>query len=84
MSHYYEEISDTDILGGQLRACIARAADQPFAPASLIAQLKQILKQHTALAPDERPAINHLVVSECEKTGTALLTEEEVDQWWSA
>jgi hypothetical protein len=50
----------------------------------LVSQLKQILKQHTALTVAERPVINHLVVNECEKNGTALLTEEEVDQWWSA
>jgi hypothetical protein len=82
---HQEAISDADILAGQLKACIAKAADQPFAPAILVPQLKQILQRHTALtASAERPAINHLVVRKCEKTGTALLTEEEVDQWWSA
>lgn len=82
--HIYrqESISDTDILAGQLRACIAKAADKPFAPALLIPQLKEILQQYTALPATERPAINHMVVNECEKTGTALLTEDEVDQWW--
>ncbi|QKJ32840.1 hypothetical protein HQ865_24815 [Mucilaginibacter mali] len=80
--HHQESISDTDILTGQLKACIAKAADKPFAPAVLIPQLKQILQQYTAFAATKRPAINHLVVNECEKTGTALLTEEEVDQWW--
>jgi hypothetical protein len=80
---YHEEaITDTDILAGKLKACIIKAADKPFAPAILIPQLKKILKEHQHIAASERPPINHLVVNECEKTGTALLTEEEVDQWW--
>jgi len=48
----------------------------------LIPQLKQILWEYESIAALDRSAINHLVVNECEKTGTALLTEEEVDQWW--
>lgn len=77
-----ESISESDILAGQLKACIAKAADKSFAPAILIPQLKQILQEHTELAVAERPFISHLIVAECERTGTALLTEEEVDQWW--
>jgi hypothetical protein len=80
---YHEEtVSDTDILAGKLKACIIKAADKPFAPAILIPQLKQILQEHHHIAASERLAINHLIVNECEKNGTALLTEEEVDQWW--
>jgi hypothetical protein len=77
-----ESINESDILAGKLKVCIAKAADKPFAPAVLTPQLKTILQQHTDFAATERPSINHLVVNECEKTGTALLTEEEVDQWW--
>ena len=80
---YHEEvITDTDILAGKLKACIIKAADKPFAPANLIPQLKEILREHQQIAASARPAINRLVVGECEETGTALLTEEEVDQWW--
>lgn len=75
--------SDTDHLATRLKACIAIASEKPFAPAVLIPQLKKILQEHPELAATERPAINELIVNECEKTGTALLTEEEVDQWWS-
>jgi hypothetical protein len=80
--HHEESITDSDILAGKLKACITKSADKPFAPAILIPQLKQILQEHQYIAASERPAINHQVVDECEKTGTALLTEEEVDQWW--
>jgi hypothetical protein len=77
-----ESITDNDIIAGKLKACIAKAADKAFAPDALILQLKQMLHEHPDTAATDRPAINHLVVVECEKTGTALLTEEEVDQWW--
>jgi len=80
--YHGEIISNTDFLVGELKACIARAADKPFAPAVLIPQLKLILLEYQSIAVSERPTINHLIVDECEKTGTALLTEEEVDQWW--
>lgn len=79
-----ESVTKTDILTGQLKACIAKAADKPFAPATLILQLNGILQQHKDLAITARPAINHLIVKECEKTGTALLTDDEVDQWWES
>jgi hypothetical protein len=80
---YHEEaITDTDILSGKLKACIIKAADKPFAPAILITQLKKILQEHQYIPAPDRPAINRLIVNECEKNGTALLTEEEVDQWW--
>ena len=80
--YHGEIISNTDFLSGELKACIARAAEKPFAPAVLIPQLKQILLEYESIAAPERSAINQLIVVECEKTGTALLTEEEVDQWW--
>ena len=80
--YHVEMISNVDFLAGELKACITRAADKPFAPAVLIPQLKQILLEYQSIAVSERPTINHLIVDECEKTGTALLTEEEVDQWW--
>ncbi|MBL4674953.1 MAG: hypothetical protein JKY70_01910 [Mucilaginibacter sp.] len=66
-------------------ACIEQAADEPFAPAILIPKLKIMLNEHPGIAatPD-REKINAFVARECEKTGTALLSESEVDRWWSA
>lgn len=77
-----EIVSNIDYLTGELKACIANAAGKPFAPAVLIPQLKQILLEYQSITAPERSAINHMLVNECEKTGTALLTEGEVDQWW--
>jgi hypothetical protein len=80
-----EPITGYDHLSGELKACIARAADKPFAPAILIPQLKKTLQiPCEGIASTDRDAINELIVNECERTGTALLTEDEVDQWWSS
>jgi hypothetical protein len=77
-----KSICESDVLATQLKASIAKAADKPFAPALLISQLKQILQEHQHIAAAARPDVNRLIVNECKKNGTALLTEEEVDQWW--
>ena len=78
-------INEYDHFAGELKACIAKSADKPFAPAVLIPQLKKILQlPREGIASIDRDAINTLIVNECEKTGTALLTEDEVDQWWSS
>jgi|GEM_PF-6872520 len=73
-----------DIISLKLKAVIERAADQPFAPALLIPQLQQLLQEPQTFSAAEKAAISHLIVAECENTGTALLTEEEVDQWWKS
>lgn len=78
------ELAEYDHLAAELKGCIAKAADKPFAPDSLIPQLKKILKaQPETTGQTDRQLINELIVNECEKTGTAMLTEDEVDQWWS-
>jgi len=70
-------------LNRHLIACIGKAAGKPFAPAVLIPQIKKILQDNAALSNiAQRPGINELIVRECENTGTALLTEDEVDTWW--
>src|ERR1700733_8150474 len=67
-----EALTGYDHLAAELKACIAKAADRPFAPASLIPQLKKILKtQPEVTGQTDRTAINELIVNECEKTGTA-------------
>jgi hypothetical protein len=82
--YHREAVTDIDIFTGKLKACITKAADKPFSPAILIPQLKIILKENQHITTSDRPAINQLIVNECEKTGTALLTKEEVDQWWGS
>lgn len=75
----------TRSLANRLTECIDQAADEPYAPATLTSQLKKILNDYPDIAATtDREAINALVANECEKTGTALLSESEVDTWWSA
>ena len=75
--------ADTEIITTQLKTVIQAASGKPYAPAALIPQLKKILQAFLDIAASPyREAISELVVQECEKTGTALLTEDEVDQWW--
>lgn len=78
-----DSLAESDDLIRQLKQCIQVASEKPFSPAPLVTQLKKIVQTGTSLQHSpHRPAINELIVAECERTGTALLTEEEVDQWW--
>ncbi|MES2376064.1 MAG: hypothetical protein V4553_05785 [Bacteroidota bacterium] len=82
---YEEPLLSQFELANELTECIASATDKPFAPAILIPKLKKILNDYPDVAAiPEREEINALIVRECEKTGTALLSESEVDMWWSA
>lgn len=79
-----DSLSETDSLIGQVKQVILAASGKPFSPAILLPQIKKLLRANPGLRHSpHRPAINELIVAECERTGTALLTEDEVDQWWS-
>ncbi|MDB4921836.1 hypothetical protein [Mucilaginibacter sp.] len=79
-----DSMAEADELIGKIKQIILAAADKPFAPAVLIPQLKKLFRGHVSLKTSpHRPAINELVVSECERTGVAGLTEDEADEWWS-
>ena len=78
-----DSIKEADQLIGQIKQCIQTASEKPFAPAVLIPQIKKLFRDNPSLQDSpHRPAINELVVSECERSGTALLNEDEVDRWW--
>ena len=79
-----DSITQADTLMKLVKNCIAAASDEPYARIVITRHIKKIFKEHTSLKNSpHRPAINELVVAECKKTGTVLLTEDEVDQWWS-
>ncbi|SDF45220.1 hypothetical protein SAMN05216464_11860 [Mucilaginibacter pineti] len=78
------DLEDADELIGKLKRSIHGASEKAYAPGNLVNQLKNIFKAYASLKKSpHRPAINELVVSECERTGTAELSEDEVDEWWS-
>jgi hypothetical protein len=79
-----EDFAEAEKFIRQVKACIKNASGKPFAPAILIPQIKKLFRENPELLNSpQRPAINELIVQECESTGTALLTEDEVDQWWT-
>jgi hypothetical protein len=84
--HYPDEdILQADELTLSVKALIATASGKSYAPDQLVPQLKAVFKKHSVLTNSPyRPAINELVASECERTGVAELTEDEVDEWWSS
>ena len=75
---------ETEILLSALRIQIDEWKQQPCAPADVPRKLIAIIRQFPK--PEDltqRAAITQMLVAECEKTGIALLNEDEVDQWWS-
>ncbi|MFD0795465.1 hypothetical protein ACFQZX_17720 [Mucilaginibacter litoreus] len=78
------DIRETDDLIAEAKSLINAAANKAYSPESLIIRLSELFSKYTSLKISPyRPAINELVVSECERTGVAALTEDEVDEWWS-
>jgi hypothetical protein len=79
-----DDIRETDDLIAEARSLINAAASKAYGPESLITRLRQLFNKYTSLKTSpHRPAINEMIVSECERTGVASLTEDEVDAWWS-
>jgi hypothetical protein len=75
-------VSQTEQLIARLKTFIQ---DAPSQPAAIANGIRQIFNEHPIIKDTQlRPAINELVVTECEKKGAALLTEAEVDKWWEA
>lgn len=79
-----DDIRETDDLIAEAKSLINAAASKAYGPESLITRLRQLFNKYTSLKTSpHRPAINEMIVSECERTGVASLTEDEVDAWWS-
>jgi hypothetical protein len=78
------DIRETDDLIAEAKSLINAAANKAYSPKSLIARLRELFARYTSLKTSpHRPAINEMILSECERTGVAELTEDEVDAWWS-
>ena len=79
-----DDIQQADELISSIKKRITAANGKTYSPDTLLPQLKAIFQEHGSLKiSPHRPAINEQVVTECERTGVAELTEDEVDQWWS-
>jgi hypothetical protein len=84
-NHPDNDIQQTDELISSIKKRVAAASSgKTYAPDRLLPELKAIFTEHRSLKTSpHRQAINEQVVTECERTGVAELTEDEVDQWWS-
>lgn len=79
-----DDIRETDNFIAEAKSLINAAASKAYGSESLITRLRQLFTKYTSLRTSPyRPAINEMIVSECERTGVASLTEDEVDEWWS-
>jgi hypothetical protein len=77
------DIRETDDLIAEAKSLINAASQKAYGPESLITRLRELFTKYTSLnTSPHRPAINEMIVSECERTGVAELTEDEVDEWW--
>jgi len=75
--------SEAEMLTTALLASIAESSSHPYEPERATKKLKAILQRYPQLRNSpRRAAITSLVVAECEKTGIARLSEQDVDQWW--
>jgi len=82
--NYPDDIQQADELIALIKKRVEAASGKLYAPAVLLSELHAIFREHNSLKTSpHRPAINEQVVTECERTGVAELTEDEVDQWWS-
>jgi hypothetical protein len=88
-AEYHNELqADKGLIAAEMtiadiRALVKQLADEPHHPEVVKLQLQGILTVHdsTLLAP-YRESVNHVIVSACEQYGIALLSENEVDEWW--
>lgn len=75
-------LDETESFIAAVKLVISAYTDKPE-PGRVLPQLQQIFHTHHNLKDSHyRPALNELVVNECDKQGAGTLTEAEVDQWW--
>jgi hypothetical protein len=75
-------VAQTEQLIGDLKGFIQTAPSQPI---GIAIGIREIFRNYEMIKDTQlRPAINELVVTECEKKGAPLLTEAEVNEWWEA
>jgi hypothetical protein len=78
------EMLETELLIARIKATIKEAPQGPQNQQKLIAKLRTIFQDFPRMKTSSyRDAINELVAAQCEASGTALLTPEEVDSWWN-
>ena len=84
----FEETTDKNFtevehLIERLKGLIADASHRKMIPQEFKQYLSLVLKEYPSVKNSSlRASVNELIVSECEKCGTVILTEDEVDLLW--
>ena len=77
----FNEVED---LTAKLKNAITNATEKKLIKKDFEDHLRLILKEHPLLANSPfRSSVNELIVSECEKQESVLLTHQEVDALWN-
>lgn len=75
--------NEVEELTASLKKAITDATQKKLVKSEFEDHLRFILKEHPLLGNSPlRPSINELIVSECEKQESVLLTHQEVDTLW--
>ena len=78
-----KEFTEVEHLIERLKALIADASRRKMIPQEFKQYLSLVLKEYPSVKNSSlRASVNELIISECEKYGTATLTEDEVDLVW--
>lgn len=79
-----EEFNEVEHLIERLKSVIADASQRKLMLQEFKQYLGMVLKEYPAVKYSPlRSSINELIISECQKYGTVMLTEEEVDLLWN-
>lgn len=78
-----EANTETEQLTERMKSVIADAMSRQLIPQEFKQYLSMVLKEYPAIRYSaDRACINELIVSECEKYGAAILSEDEVELLW--
>ncbi|EHQ27022.1 hypothetical protein [Mucilaginibacter paludis] len=78
-----ETFAEVEALILQLKTGITDAAAQQLSKEDTALTIRGILKNHSSLKDTAfQSSLTELIVSECEKTGSITLSEEEVEELW--
>lgn len=78
-----KEFTEVEHLIERLKTLIADASHRKMIPQEFKQYLSLVLKEYPSVRNSSlRASVNELIVSECEKYGTVILKEDEVDLLW--
>lgn len=78
-----DEFMELEHLIGRLKTIIEDASRRKMVPQEFKQYLTMILKEYPSIKDSPlRSSVNEMIISECQKYGTVILNEEEMDSLW--